>query len=310
MAKDLKNTLTPEEFYVTQECGTEPPFKNRYWDNKEDGIYVDVVSGVPLFSSLDKYDSGSGWPSFTQPLAAQVIYEKEDLSFGRKRTEVRSKKADSHLGHVFNDGPQEAGGLRYCINSAALRFVSIHELKDQGYEKELAAFLKAGKTVPELAYLAGGCFWGMEELLRKLPGVLRTQVGYTGGAISQPTYREVSKGNTGHAEAVRVAFDPNVISYERILEEFFCIHDPTTMDRQGNDVGSQYRSAIFVKDETQESIVKKVVARINAAKVFSSPIVTAIEKFKTWTPAEKDHQDYLQRNPEGYTCHFRRNLKF
>ncbi|MEN2741147.1 peptide-methionine (R)-S-oxide reductase MsrB [Microbacterium sp. X-17] len=125
--------LTDTQFQVTQKDATEPPFRNRYWDHHEDGIYVDVVSGQPLFSSRDKYDSGTGWPSFTKPIDTDAVTEKTDRSFFTKRTEVRSAGADSHLGHVFDDGPRDAGGLRYCMNSAALRFVPVAELEQQGY---------------------------------------------------------------------------------------------------------------------------------------------------------------------------------
>lgn len=125
--------LTDAQYRVTQEDATEPAFRNRYWDNHEDGIYVDVVSGQPLFSSTDKYDSGSGWPSFTRPIDAHAVTEKTDRTFFMTRTEVRSSGADSHLGHVFDDGPRDAGGLRYCMNSAALRFVPVAELEEQGY---------------------------------------------------------------------------------------------------------------------------------------------------------------------------------
>jgi len=125
--------LTPTQFRVTQEEGTEPPFRNRYWDNHEPGIYVDVVSGEPLFSSTDKFDSGTGWPSFTRPLDTSAVVSKTDRTLWMTRTEVRSAIADSHLGHVFDDGPREAGGMRYCMNSAALRFVPLDELEEQGY---------------------------------------------------------------------------------------------------------------------------------------------------------------------------------
>jgi methionine-R-sulfoxide reductase len=143
-ATELKKKLSSEQFEVTQQCGTEPPFRNAYWDNHKPGIYVDVVSGDPLFSSLDKFDSGTGWPSFTQPIKSTEIAEKQDTSFGTVRTEVRSKIADSHLGHVFDDGPRDKGGLRYCINSASLQFIPVEEMAAKGYGDYLAPFLKAG----------------------------------------------------------------------------------------------------------------------------------------------------------------------
>ena len=141
-ADELKKKLTPEQFRVTQLCGTEPPFRNAYWDNHKPGIYVDVVSGEPLFTSLDKFDSGSGWPSFTKPIETGHVTEKTDKAFGMERTEVLSSKSESHLGHLFDDGPSDKGGMRYCINSAALRFIPVEKLKEEGYERFLPLFEK------------------------------------------------------------------------------------------------------------------------------------------------------------------------
>jgi methionine-R-sulfoxide reductase len=150
-AAELKKKLTPEQFAVTQQAATEPAFHNEYWDNHAPGIYVDVVSGESLFSSLDKFDSGCGWPSFTRPLVGEKLIENTDSSFGMTRTEVRSPVADSHLGHVFDDGPSDKGGLRYCINSASLRFIPLDKMESAGYGAQLAPFIKAGLYKPQAA---------------------------------------------------------------------------------------------------------------------------------------------------------------
>jgi len=313
-ADEIKKKMTSEQYEVTQACGNEPPFHNAFWDNHKPGLYVDVVTGEPLFSSTDTFDSGTGWPSFTRPIEPNRVTEKDDGSHGMRRTEVRSGAGDSHLGHVFDDGPGPTH-QRYCINSASLRFVPADQLEAQGYGAYRSLFAQAdNKAAPaatatrETAVLAGGCFWGMEELLRKIPGVLETEVGYTGGKTASPTYEDVHDGTTGHAEAVRVVFDPSKLSYADLLEKwFFRMHDPTTKNRQGNDVGSQYRSAIFVTSPAQRKVAEE--AKVHAAKSgrWKNPIVTEIVDAGTWTPAEGYHQDYLQKNPGGYSCHYLRN---
>lgn len=307
---ELKKKLSSEQFAVTQQCGTEPAFRNAYWDNHKPGIYVDVVSGEPLFSSLDKFDSGTGWPSFTQPVKGTEIVEKKDAAFGTVRTEVRSKLADSHLGHVFDDGPSDKGGMRYCINSASLKFIPVEEMDQAGYGRYLEPFVKAGQVkapVHETAILAGGCFWGMEEILRKIPGVIKTTVGYSGGTTANPTYEDVSTGGTGHAEAIQVEFDSARLSYESLLDYFFRMHDPTTLNRQHNDVGTQYRSAIFYTSEAQKQTAESVKARWDKSGKFSRPITTEIAAATKFYSAEDYHQKYLVKNRGGYTCHVLRD---
>ena len=174
-------------------------------------------------------------------------------------------------------------------------------------ERTTTTTVAAGKQT-EIAVLAGGCFWGVEDILRGVPGVLDTDVGYTGGWLENPTYHDTHESKSGHAESIRVTFDPSVLSYESLLENwFFKLHDPTTLNRQGNDTGTQYRSAIFPQSAEQKATAEQVIARVNGTGKWKRPITTSVEPAATWYSAEKYHQNYLKKNPGGYTCHYMRD---
>lgn len=306
---ELKKILTPEQYRVMRQNGTEPAFENAYWDTKEPGLYVDIISGEPLFSSLDKFDSGCGWPSFTKPLHDDSITAREDTSHGMIRTEVRSKKSDAHLGHVFDDGPAPTG-RRYCINSAALRFIPAADLERAGYGAYLSLFKRHDRQVPppgtkktEKAAFGAGCFWGVEAAFRKLPGVTDTAAGYMGGAVRNPTYEAVCTQATGHAETVLVEYDPRKISYEKLVEFFFSIHDPTTLNRQGPDVGSQYRSVIFCFSPEQEKTAQVVKWKLEKSGKINRPVVTEIVPAPEFYRAEEYHQRYYEKHPTDPSCH-------
>lgn len=305
MASNKYNTdhLTDLQKKVTLQCATENPFDNEYWNNKKEGIYVDIISKKPLFSSKDKFDSGTGWPSFTKTINKEVITEHVDKSHNMTRVEVKSKSSDAHLGHVFNDGPnKEHGSKRYCINSASIKFIPKENLEKEGYGEYLKLFEEKNKNIKK-AILAGGCFWGMEDLFSKLPGVLDVKNGYSGGSKINAIYELVSLGITNHAEAVEVTYDSNKISYENILKFFFKIHDPTTLNRQGNDIGKHYRSAIFYQNEKEKEIAEQLIIKANKSKIYKNTITTTLEKFDNFYEAEEYHQDYLKNHPGGYSCH-------
>lgn len=304
---EIMQKLNELQFYVTQECGTEPPFENMYWNNKQPGLYVDIVTGEPLFSSVDKFDSGTGWPSFTRPVEEARITYHEDRKLLSKRIEVRSKIGDSHLGHVFDDGPQPTG-KRYCVNSAALEFIPVSELEKRGYGAYLKLF-ESHKTPEEpkmetaLATFAGGCFWCMEPPFKAQDGVLSVISGYMGGNLENPSYEQVCTGKTGHAEVIHVEYDPEKVSFDTLLEVFWRNINPTTLDRQFVDIGSQYRPEIFYHSEEQRIKAEDSRRQLESSGRFKDPILTKITPASRFYPAEDYHQDYYKKNPIRYKAY-------
>jgi peptide methionine sulfoxide reductase msrA/msrB len=283
---EWKAILTPEQYRVLRQSGTERPFTGKYNDHYEDGTYVCGACGTSLFLSETKYDHGSGWPSFTAPVEERHIDYREDRSHGMVRTEVRCAVCGSHLGHVFDDGPGPTG-KHFCINSIALDF------KPAGLTEE------AKEAEMKKATFAAGCFWGVEDAFRKVRGVVSTRVGYTGGQTKNPTYREVCSDTTGHAESIEIIFDPSIVSYEELVEQFFGLHDPTQVNRQGPDVGTQYRSAIFYHDEDQKAAALKAIERLNHSGKFDRPVATQVLPATEFYEAEDYHQQYYQKLRKG-----------
>ena len=290
---NLAQKLTPDEAKVILNQGTEPPFCGNLVDNHKDGVYVCRLCGLLLFSSDSKFNSGTGWPSFFQPVDPDHVRNIRDSSLGMERVEIECARCGAHLGHVFDDGPKPTG-LRFCLNSVSLQF----------YEKgdELPAASRPIKT--ETAYFAGGCFWGTEDQFQQVPGVIDVVSGYMGGKTKNPTYEEVCSHTTGHAETVRVVFDPAKVSYGDLLAWFFKIHDPTQVDRQGPDIGDSYRSAIFAATPEQLEKARAFVAEQQKLPRFADrKIATQIvgpDKSGPFYPAEEYHQDYHLKH--GGSC--------
>jgi len=304
---EWRKRLTPAQYRIARGKDTERAFCGGLLHNKEAGVYACVCCGLPLFESSAKFESGTGWPSFFQPIAKENLRQERDRSYGMVRTEILCTRCDAHLGHVFDDGPRPTG-LRYCLNSEVLRFVAADQLKTLAEElPEGLAARARGAADPGAAsagrraeiVLAGGCFWCVEAVFRQLDGVLEVTSGYAGGKAETANYKAVSTGRTGHAEAVKIVYDPAKISLEQLLKVHFATHDPTTPNRQGNDRGPQYRSVVFYANEREKELAKAFIEDLTAAKVFGRPIVTALEPLEAFYPAEAYHQDYVACNPRN-----------
>ncbi len=285
-----KKELSAEQYYVLREKGTERPFTGELLLNKEKGIYKCAGCGNELFTDEMKFDSHCGWPSFDKEIAGGKITTKEDNSLGVKRVEINCAKCGGHLGHIFDDGPTETG-QRYCVNSVSLSFEPASKIK-----KEIA------KPTSGTITLGGGCFWCIEAVYEKLDGVKSVESGYAGGKTKNPTYYQTSSGETGHAEVTQIVFDPNKTSIEEILKVFFTVHDPTTLNQQGADSGTQYRSIILYKDDEQKKIANEIIVALNKAKVYDNPIVTEVKPLVAFYKAEDAHQDYYSNNESQPYC--------
>ena len=275
------NVLSKEESYVINNKGTEPPFKGKYTNHKEKGTYICKKCGSALYHSTSKFVSDCGWPSFDDEIKGAVDRFPDPDGM---RTEIVCASCSGHLGHVFAGERLTDKNIRHCVNSISIDFVP--------------AILPAGNY--GTAIFAGGCFWGVEYFLQKTPGVFSVTSGYIGGHVRNPSYKEVCTGKTGHAEAVSIVYDPAKTSYENLLKLFLEIHDPTQVDRQGPDIGEQYRSEIFYLNDQQKQVAEKY---LNILRTKGMKIATAVTPASEFYTAEAYHQDYYFNNGKMPYCH-------
>jgi len=279
--KTVWRKLTAEEDRVIVQKGTEAPFSGKFERHAEKGVYTCRRCGAALYRAEDKFDAGCGWPAFEDEVPGAVSRAKD--ADGR-RTEIQCATCGAHLGHVFTGERLTPRDTRHCVNSVSLDFVAEADT-DKTFSRAL---------------FAGGCFWGVEYYLQQARGVIRAVSGYTGGRTDHPTYQQVCAGGTGHIEAVEVLFDPRQTTYETLARLFFEIHDPTQENRQGPDIGEQYRSAVFVRDEAQKAAAEKLIGLLRA-KGFN--VVTRVEPVQNFWPAEANHQDYSFIKGDTPYCH-------
>jgi len=275
------NELTTEESRVIISKSTEYPFTGIYEHSNAKGTYLCKQCGNALYHSDTKFDASCGWPSFDDEIDGAV---KRIMDPDGKRTEIVCASCGGHLGHVFTGEGFTPKNTRHCVNSISLDFVP--------------EVLPAGRY--GTALFAGGCFWGVEYFLQKEPGVMAVVSGYTGGNVKNPSYREVCNGNTGHAETVKVTYNLQKTSYEKLLKLFLEIHDPTQVGRQGPDIGDQYRSEIFYKNDEQKKVAEKLLGILKDKGLKVATKVTKASEFYT---AEEYHQDYYFRNGKVPYCH-------
>jgi peptide methionine sulfoxide reductase msrA/msrB len=295
--EEWRSSLTPEQYHVARQSGTERPFSHASCQRFEQGIYRCVCCQELLFNSQVKFDSGTGWPSFSQPIEPNAISYHADRGHGMVRVEVKCNVCGAHLGHVFPDGPQPSG-LRFCINGIVLE--KVEDEKSVAPTKEDAASSSEQVTRLSSATFGGGCFWCTEAIFQRLRGVHRVESGYSGGNSKNPTYEEVCSGQTGHAEVIQVTYDPTQISFSDLVTLHLCTHDPTTLNRQGADQGTQYRSIIFYSTAEERTLSLDAIQAVESA--IGKRIVTELQPFEIFYPAEDSHQDYFNRNRQSGYC--------
>jgi peptide methionine sulfoxide reductase msrA/msrB len=281
------NKLTPEEEMVIIHKGTEAPFTGKYYRNEETGLYLCKRCDAPLYRSTDKFDAHCGWPSFDDEIEGAV---KRVPDADGRRTEIICANCGAHLGHIFEGEHFTEKNIRHCVNSVSLNF------KPMTFDT-LHPGIKTGT-----ALFGGGCFWGMEHYFKNVEGVISTTVGYAGGTVKNPTYKQVSTDTTGHAEVIEVVYDTAKTDYETLAKLFFEIHDPTQINRQGPDTGYRYRSVVYCKNDKQKETINKLV---NILKDKGLNVVTEINDDAVFYPAEDYHQNYYGKTGGRPYCHFR-----
>lgn len=276
------NALTPEAYKVLIDKGTESPNSGQYNLTDTQGTYLCRQCGLALFRSSDKFISSCGWPSFDNEIEGAI---KRQPDPDGSRTEILCARCNGHLGHVFHNEGLTSKNVRHCVNSLSIDFVENLEVTDT-----------------EEAIFAAGCFWGPQKLFEEHQGVLKTEVGYSGGQVEHPTYEDVCRGNTGHLEVIRLVYDPQKITFEELAKDFFNMHNPEQADGQGPDKGHQYLSAIFYYNDAQRDIAENLIEQLKAKGL---NIATQLRPVTTFWPAEEYHQHYYQKHGKTPYCHIR-----
>ncbi len=283
---EWKKVLSPDLYAVARDADTERAFTGTMWNSETKGTYYCATCGLKLFKSNQKFTSSCGWPSFFEQDNKNSVVFKDDNSYGMRRTEALCGRCDSHLGHLFDDGP-EPTGKRYCMNAISLDFAP------DG--------VATNSANTDTIVIGGGCFWCVEAVYENLDGVISVYSGYAGGTVDNPSYEEVCTGRTGAAEVVEITYDKSKTNLDEIFQVFFTVHDPTTLNRQGADQGTQYRSAIFYKNEKEKNAAQSLINELNK-EVFSNKIVTTLEPLQKFFKAESYHQGYYNNNKNQPYC--------